>query len=99
MVMLIPSLLIQVFTGLRMSMIYQPISLWFSFEGPISTLISLKLLLLLATVGLAIHARFFIIPHLRKETIGLLGGHIIAVTVIALLFLVVGLSFRLGVIG
>jgi len=55
MVMLIPSLLIQVLTGLRMSMIYLPISQWFSFEAPISTLISLKLLLF-ASHGRAGHS-------------------------------------------
>ena len=95
----IPALIIQIITGIRLSMIYLPnISEWFSFETDLSKHIALKLILLLLTILLAIHARFFIIPKLSEKTLKTLGWHIIAVTVIAVLFLIDGLSFRLGVL-
>ncbi len=94
----IPSLIIQVITGIRLAMIYVPISNWFDISSPLSKLILIKLVLLLCTVGLAIHARFFIIPKLNASRIALLGGHILAVTIIGILFLITGLSFRLGIL-
>lgn len=94
----IPSLLIQVITGIWMSILYLPISKWFDFSNPISSLISIKLILLALTIALAIHARFVIIPKLDNDKIPLLASHIIAVTIIGIIFLIVGLSFRLGFI-
>ena len=94
----IPSLIIQVISGIWMSILYLPFSNWFDFSSKISTLISLKLILLGLTIALAIHARFVIIPKLNNSKIPLLASHIIAVTIIGIIFLVVGLSFRLGFI-
>ncbi len=94
----IPSLLVQVITGLRMATIYVPFSDWFDFSDALSRLVSFKIILLVCTIALAVHARFFIIPKLDDTKIPLLGSHIIAVTVISLLFLVTGLSFRLGIL-
>lgn len=95
----IPSLLIQVITGFRLAMLYLPFSAWFDFSNTTSKLISFKLILLVMTIILAIHARFFIIPRLTNNKIGLLGIHIIAVTMIGILLLLVGLSFRLDIIN
>ncbi len=94
----IPSLIIQVITGIRMSMIKLPVSEWFDFSNQISALISLKIILLIMTIALAIHARLFIIPKLDAEKIAMLGWHIIGVTFIALLMLVAGLSFRYSIL-
>ncbi len=94
----IPSLIIQVLTGLRLAMIFLPISEWFDFSNSISRLISIKIILLLMTVALAIHARFYIIPKLDADKLSLLGWHIIGVTIIAVLMLLTGLSFKLGII-
>lgn len=92
----IPALIIQVISGIWMSLLYLPISNWFDFSNTISALISIKLILLALTIALAIHARFVIIPKLDNSKIPLLAGHIIAVTLIGIIFLIVGLSFRLG---
>lgn len=95
----IPALIIQVITGIWMSLLYLPFSKWFTFEDSFSTLISIKLFLLALTITLAIHARFFIIPKLDNSKIPLLASHIIAVTLIGILLLITGLSFRLGIIN
>jgi putative copper export protein len=92
----IPSLIIQVVTGLRLAMIFMPIGDWFDFSNSISALISIKIILLLITVMLAIHARFFIIPKLNADKLSMLGWHIAGVTIIAVLMLLTGLSFRMG---
>lgn len=94
----IPSLIIQVLSGLRIAMIFLPVSEWFDFSNSISRLISIKIILLLMTVALAIHARFFIIPKLNAERLTMLGWHIIGVTIIAVLMLLTGLSFNLSII-
>lgn len=92
----IPALIIQVITGIWMAILYLPPAEWFSFNSSLSALIASKLVLLILTVGLAIHARFFIIPKLNNDKIALLAIHIYLVTFISILFLIVGLSFRLG---
>ena len=92
----IPSLIIQVVTGLRLAMIFMPMGDWFDFSNSISTLISIKIILLLLTVMLAIHARFFIIPNLDADKLPMLGWHIAGVTIIAVLMLLTGLNFRMG---
>ncbi|MBX7041380.1 MAG: CopD family protein [Ignavibacteria bacterium] len=94
----IPSLIIQVITGVRMSMIKLPVSEWFNFQNQISALISLKIILLLMTIALAIHARLFIIPKLDAQKISILGWHITGVTFIAVLMLLTGLSFRYSIL-
>lgn len=94
----IPSLIIQVITGIRMSMIKLPVSQWFDFSNQISALISLKIILLLMTIALAIHARLFIIPKLDAGQIVKLGWHIAGVTFIAVLMLLAGLSFRYSIL-
>jgi putative copper export protein len=93
----IPALVVQVATGLRLATFYLPMAGWFQFDKRISVLISVKILLLLLTAVLAVHARFFIIPKLTPEKIGFLGLHIIMVTTIAIVFMLVGLSFRLAI--
>ncbi|MBD2425278.1 hypothetical protein [Phormidium sp. FACHB-1136] len=54
------------------------------------------LVLLLGTLALAIHARFFIIPNLSAETLKSLAFHIVGVTTLAVLFVVLGAGIRLG---
>jgi hypothetical protein len=49
--------------------------------------------LLLATVGLAIHARFFLIP---KKALRPLAVHILLVTLFSILFVLLGFSARSG---
>jgi hypothetical protein len=59
-------------------------------------LIGIKLGLLLLTLGLAIHARLFIIPKLTKDTLNSLAYHIVGITTLAVLFVILGAGIRLG---
>ncbi|EIC31272.1 MULTISPECIES: CopD family protein [Methylomicrobium] len=91
----VPALAIQVVTGLLLAHNIMPdIAMWFSFDNPLSRLILLKLGLLLATLLFAIDARLRIIPNLTEENLMPLAYHIIPVTVISVLFVIVGVSFR-----
>lgn len=66
----IPSLLIQIVTGLRLAFIRQPDwNLWFDFSNKETHGIGIKLILLLLTVLLAIDARLRVIPKLNSENI------------------------------
>jgi putative copper export protein len=94
------SLLVQVITGLGLTWIYFPnFQNFLDFDSYLSTYIGVKLLLLLGTITLAIHARFFIIPNLTKETLNSLAYHIVGVTTLAVLFVVLGAGIRLGGFG
>ena len=91
------SLLVQVITGLGLTWIYFPnFQNFLDFDSYLSTYIGVKLLLLLGTISLAIHARFFIIPNLTKETLNSLAYHIVGVTTLAVLFVTLGAGIRLG---
>lgn len=94
----IPALVLQVVTGLWMAAIYVPVNEWFSFDNVMSNHIAVKLILLLVTILLAIHARFFIIPKLNADNLSSLGLHISAITLVALSLLFTGLNFRLNII-
>jgi putative copper export protein len=63
---------------------------------PISRLIAVKILLLVVTVAFAVDARVRIIPRLSEKTLTALAWHIIPVTIVSVLFVVVGVSFRTG---
>ncbi|TDO16826.1 MULTISPECIES: CopD family protein [Halomonas] len=91
-----PALAVQVITGLWLAWLKLPsLTLWFSAQGgPVAQLIQLKLALLALTALVAAHARFRVIPRLSPATLPLMGWHILAVTLLSVLFVVVGLSFR-----
>lgn len=93
----IPALLIQVVTGLYLANRFLPDhSLWFDFSHPIVRVISIKLLLLFATLALAIDARFRVIPKLSANNLVALAWHIIPVTILSVLFVVAGAAFKTG---
>jgi len=93
----LPSLAIQVVTGLWLAQRLVPrLADWFSFTTVASTHVALKLLLLLLTVVLAMHARLRLIPKLTERTLPVLAWHVIAVTAVAVLFVLVGVGFRTG---
>jgi putative copper export protein len=86
-----------VVTGLAMGWIYLPgFAGLFTLATPITTLISLKLLQLAATVALALHARLRLIPRLRDDDLAPLAWHIGAITLLAVTFVVAGAGIRLG---
>ena len=93
----LPALVIQVLTGLWLGIFYdsQPLG-WFTFRGSLAIHLSLKVILVILTLLLAIHARFRIIPKLKPENLGALAFHVIAVTVIGVLLLILGVSISTG---
>ena len=90
-----PSLLIQVITGIWMALSVYHINL-FGFTNPLETAISIKLILLLVIVLLALDVRFFVFPRVTKNNLWWLASHIVAVTIISVLFLYFGVSIRFG---
>ncbi|MEO8892394.1 MAG: copper resistance protein CopD [Coleofasciculaceae cyanobacterium] len=91
------ALLLQVMTGLWLTWIYFPgLQTFWAFDSYLSIYIGIKLLLLLGTLALAIHARFFIIPNLNKESLNSLAFFVVGVTTLAVLFVVMGAGIRLG---
>ncbi|WKY60602.1 CopD family protein [Vibrio sp. SNU_ST1] len=92
-----PALVVQVVTGLMLAYHMLPdISLWFDMSIPLAHGIAAKLTLLSLTVLLALDARFRVIPKLSKDNLVDMALHIVPVTIISILFVVVGVSFRTG---
>ena len=93
----LPALAILVLTGLWLRIFYDSQLLgWFTFRGSLATHLALKVILVVLTLILAIHARFRIIPKLKPENLKALAFHIIAVTVIGVLLVILGVSIRTG---
>lgn len=92
----IPALIIQIITGVFLAFHMNPNwTQWFNMSGSIRG-IGIKLLLLLLTAILAVDARFRIIPNLTLKNLNSLVWHIVPVTIIGVLFVVVGVFFRIG---
>lgn len=68
---------------------------WFA-PHPLARIVQLKLALLLATVGVAIHARFRVLPRLRAATLPLMAWHVRAVSLLAVVLALAGASIRYG---
>lgn len=93
----LPALLIQVITGLMLAhSLSQDVTRWVDFGDPVGRLIGLKLGLLLLTAVFAIDARLRLIPKLDASRLASLAWHIVPVTLMSVLFVVVGVSFRTG---
>jgi hypothetical protein len=69
---------------------------WFDVANPVSHAIMAKLGLLALTVGFALDARFRVIPTLSENTLRVMAWHIVPVTILSILFVFVGVSFRTG---
>lgn len=93
----IPSLFIQVITGLWFAFHFYKTGL-FSFQNPAAVIVSLKFMLLLGIFAAAIHARFFIIPKLNEKKLKAMAFHIVFVTLLSILLLYLGVSFRFGAV-
>jgi putative copper export protein len=91
----IPALLVQVITGLWIAFGHYHLRL-FSMETGMEKAVTLKLALLLITLILAIHARFFIIPRLNEAGLKKMVFHILLITFVALAMLYTGVQFRFG---
>ncbi len=93
----LPALLVQVITGIWLAHNLVPdFSQWADLYNPVTRLILLKLSLLLITVLFAADARIRVFPKLTKHNLKSMSFHIIAVTILSVLFVVVGVSFRTG---
>ena len=93
----IPSLLVQVVTGLWLAHRLVPnVAHWFDLDNPVSRPIAAKLVLLAMTIAFAADARLRVIPNLTEDNLSSMAWHIIPVTIISVLFVVVGVAFRTG---
>ena len=91
------ALALQVATGLWMGSILLPgFHGLFNPASPIGLLLGTKLLLLVATAVLAVHARLRLIPSLTDANLSGLAWHIRVITALAIAFVVVGALIRLG---
>ena len=96
----IPALILQVLSGLWLAFQRLPdIGAWLDFGDPVARPIAIKLTLLLLTVVFALDARLRVIPNLSANNLNALAWHAVPVTVIAVLFVVTGVSFRTGWLG
>lgn len=93
----LPALAVQILTGLWLAhrLIGAAPGGWFGSSGP-AHIVQIKLALLAATAGLAIHAKLRVIPRLRDDNLPVLGAHIVAVTTLGVLFTLAGASLRFG---
>jgi putative copper export protein len=92
----LPALAVQIVTGLWLAehLLGSP-DHWFE-DNSIARTVQVKLGLLAVTVGLAVHARFRVIPKLSDTTLPTLAWHIRIVTLAAVLFVLAGASIRFG---
>jgi putative copper export protein len=95
----IPALLVQIVTGLWLAGHWAPhVAGWFSPSTPQERLVLVKLVLLAATLALAVHARLRVVPQLDAATLRVLAYHIVAVTLLGVTLLVVGVAIRTGAV-
>ena len=95
----IPALLVQIVTGLWLAYHWAPhVAGWFSPSTPQERLVLVKLVLLAATLALAVHARLRVVPQLDAATLRFLAYHIVAVTLLGVALLLVGVAIRTGVV-
>lgn len=95
-----PALVVQVVSGLWLAHTLVPdVAAWFAASSPPARLIAFKLLLLVVTVLTALDARLRIIPRLSAQTLPALARRVYLVTVVSVLFVLVGVSFRGGLLA
>jgi hypothetical protein len=94
-----PALLLQVITGIYLAYWYQPdMRLWIGWENHISKHITIKLALLAVTVICALIANKVLIPNIyQKGNLQRLSVLIYIVTLASVMFVLTGLSFRVGI--
>lgn len=95
-----PALLVQVVSGLWLAHTLVPdVAAWFTASNPPARLIACKLALLAITVLAALDARLRIIPRLSAQTLPALAHRVYLVTLVSVLFVLVGVSFRGGLLA
>ncbi len=92
-----PALAVQILTGLWLGYRLVPrVGEWFTLGSAPASQIGVKLLLLVLTLALAVHARVRLVPRLTPERLGFMAVHVVAVTALAVLMVIVGTAFRTG---
>jgi putative copper export protein len=92
-----PALLVQVITGVLLAKRLIPdFAGWFDFSNPVAHVVVTKLTLLALTVALALDARFRVLPKFDASRLTDMAWHIVPVTVLSVLFVATGVSFRAG---
>ncbi|MEQ9364147.1 MAG: CopD family protein [Leptospirales bacterium] len=93
----IPALILLVLTGLWLAFRLVPdVGEWVNLQNPLALGICIKLTLLALTAAFAVDARLRIIPGLSEKNLNSLAWHIVPVTVLSVLFVATGVSFRTG---
>jgi putative copper export protein len=92
----LPALVLQLLTGLALAhILLGGLGHLFDSTGTARAILA-KVVLLVATVALAAHARLRLIPNLDDDNLPRLAWHIRAVTAVAVLFVVVGATIPSG---
>jgi putative copper export protein len=93
----LPALLLQVVTGLWLALHWVPdIRTWLVPASLHAWLVLVKLGLLAATLALAAHARFRLVPALDARALSTLAYHIVGVTLLGVAMLITGVAIRTG---
>ncbi len=92
----IVALIVQFLTGFRMAMTFLPIGEWFAFEHSASTLIVMKLTLILLSIVLVVRARYFCLPE-EGGSLSFISVNIYITTALGILLAITGLSFRISI--
>lgn len=92
-----PALLVQIATGLWLAWHLLPDPReWFDMSNPVAHGLLAKLLLLAITVAFALDAKLRVLPRFDETRLVDMAWHIVPVTLISILFVAVGVSFRTG---
>ena len=93
----LPALLLQVITGVWLALHWVPdIRTWLAPASLHGWLVLVKLGLLAATLALAAHARFRLVPTLDAGALSTLAFHIVGVTLLGVAMLITGVAIRTG---
>jgi putative copper export protein len=93
----LPALVLQVLTGVWLALHWVPdMRSWLAPASLHGWLVVVKLGLLTATLALAAHARFRLVPALDAGGLPPLAYHIVAVTLLGVAMLVTGVAIRTG---
>jgi putative copper export protein len=93
----LPALLLQVVTGLWLALHWVPdFRTWLVPASLHAWLVLVKLGLLAATLALAAHARFRLVPALDARALSTLAYHIVGVTLLGVAMLITGVAIRTG---
>lgn len=93
----LPALLLQVITGVWLALHWVPdMRSWLTPASLHGWLVVVKLGLLAATLALAAHARFRLVPALDARGLSTLAYHIVGVTLLGVAMLITGVAIRTG---